>query len=80
MYCSSLVYCKLKQKQHCCFVWLILSVIKTVLTNVTQWKHLNARAVNHMSAFFLRHMSIQVSGVEGKSSDHMSSRKSAYQG
>lgn len=36
--------------------------------------------VNHMSAFFLRHMSIQVSGVEGKSSDHMSSRKCAYQG
>jgi len=36
--------------------------------------------VNHMSAFFLRHMSIQVGGVEGKSSDHMSSRKCAYQG
>lgn len=63
---------EIERKQHC-FVWLILSSIKTVLTDETMqislmWKHLNdgecifkQDPVNHRSASFLRHMTIQES-------------------
>jgi len=52
LFFPSLLQIYKKGKKHCFYVWLILSVIKTVLTNVMQWKHLNAKASKPRVHFF----------------------------